>query len=98
MSQYVSNIDSVIDIPIMEKFSQASNIISRETQWRIFLACLVLCDLALTALAYRVAYWVRFEQFAQFFQEDARTDINYYRLLAAGLVASWLVLNALFGL
>ena len=98
MSQYVSNIDSVIDIPIMEKFSQASNIISRETQWRIFLACLVLCDLALTALAYRVAYWVRFEQFAQFFQEDARTDINYYRLLAAGLVTSWLVLNALFGL
>jgi exopolysaccharide biosynthesis polyprenyl glycosylphosphotransferase len=98
MSQYVSNVDRIMDIPLMENFSRATNIISREAQWRIFLVSLILCDLALTALAYRVAYWIRFEQFAQFFQEDALTDINYYRLLAVGLVATWLGLNALFGL
>jgi len=98
MSQYVSNIDRVMDIPLMDNISRASNIISREAQWRIFQVSLVLCDLALTALAYRVAYWIRFEQFVTLFQEDAPDDIKYYRLLAFGLVVSWLGLNALFGL
>jgi hypothetical protein len=72
--------------------------LSRENQWRIFKVSLLICDLILTALAYRVAYWIRFEQFSRFFQEDVRTDIHYYRLLALGLVVSWLVLNALYGL
>jgi exopolysaccharide biosynthesis polyprenyl glycosylphosphotransferase len=87
-----------MEIPLMDKFSRATNIISREAQWRILMVSLILCDLGLTALAYRVAYWIRFEQFTQFFQEGALTDINYYRLLTLRLVAAWIGLNALFGL
>ena len=98
MSQYVSNIDRIMEIPLMADFSRATHIISRKSQWRIYQLCLVLCDFLLTILAARLAYWVRFEQSISLFAEDATNDVSYYRLLAFWMVVIWLVLYALHGL
>jgi exopolysaccharide biosynthesis polyprenyl glycosylphosphotransferase len=98
MVQYVSNADRMIDVPQLERYSRASNIISREGQWRIYQACLVLCDLLLTILALRLAYWLRFELSISLFAEDAPSDVSYYRQLAIWLIGVWLVLYAFHGL
>lgn len=98
MGQYVSKLDRIIDFPIMNNISRTTNTISRGTQWRVYLMSLFLCDFLLTALAFRVAYWIRFEQFVSLFQIEAKDDISYYRLLSLGLILTWFIMNAFHGL
>ncbi len=98
MVQYVSNADRIMDVPQLEKYSRASNIISREGQWRIYQACLVLCDFLLIILALRLAYWLRFELSISLFAEDATKNASYYLLLTIWLIGMWLVLYTVHGL
>jgi exopolysaccharide biosynthesis polyprenyl glycosylphosphotransferase len=98
MGQYVSNLDSLMDVPHMDKLSQATNVISRASQWRIFTISLLFSDFVLTVLAFRLAYWIRFEKFVTLFMEDATSDISHYRLLALALFPLWLGLMAVHGL
>ena len=98
MGQYVAKLDRIIDSPIMNNISRATNTISRESQWRIYRMSLILCDILLTALAFRVAYWIRFEQFVGLFQIEGQDDISYYRLLSLGLILAWFIMNAFHGI
>jgi len=98
MGQYAANIEEGLDITLMTKFSQATDVISRESQWRIFQISLMISDVVLTVLAFRLAYWIRFEKFVDFFVENAATDITHYRLLTLGLFPLWLGLIASHGL
>jgi len=52
----------------------------------------------LLGLAFRVAYFIRFELALPIFQQDARPTMAYYQLLTVFLVGVWLTGFALAGL
>lgn len=98
MAQYAVDIEAGSDNTLITRCSQVTGVVSRETQWRILQVCLVIGDFLLIALAFRLAYWVRFEQFIKLFIDDAMTNVNHYLILTLTLFPIWLGLTALHGL
>jgi exopolysaccharide biosynthesis polyprenyl glycosylphosphotransferase len=72
--------------------------IPRVWQWRLFVICLILIDTLAVGLAFRIAYFLRFEISANIFQLDANPSPSFYQTLAFFLIPSWLALFAFFGL
>ena len=98
MGQYAAHIEEGLDTTLMTKISRASDMISRGSQWHVLQICLILSDFLLTVLAFRLAYWIRFEQPIGIFVEDASSDISHYQLLTLLLFPLWLGLIAFHGL
>lgn len=98
MSQFVTNVEEVMDTSLVFKISQASNTISRETQWLIFRIFLLISDVVMVGIAFRLAYWIRFEIPLGIFEDDAVTSIEYYQLLTFVLIPIWLILFSFHGL
>jgi len=98
MGQYAAHIEEGLDTTLMTKIFRASGLISRGSQWRFLQISLLLSDVLLTVLAFRLAYWIRFEQSIGVFVEDARSDISHYQLLTLLLFPLWLGLIAFHGL
>jgi len=98
MSQYVTNIEEMLDSSLAQKMSQASKAISRDTQWLIFRISLVISDALMVGIAFRLAYWIRFELPLGIFQEDAIISLRYYQLLAFVFLPLWLLLYSFHGL
>jgi exopolysaccharide biosynthesis polyprenyl glycosylphosphotransferase len=98
MGSYAVNIEEGRDAALLTKFSRATGVISRQSQWRIFLISLIISDFLMIAFAFRFAYWIRFEQFVHIFVEDAIISVTHYRLLTLLLFPIWLGLIAMDGL
>ena len=98
MGQYISNIDKAIDISLVHKITQVSNIVSRGTQWTIFRIVLIFSDILMIGAAFRLAYWIRFQLSLSFFEETSLTSLNYYELLATVFIPVWIMLFAFHSL
>lgn len=98
MGQYVSNIDKAIDISLVNKIAQVSGTISSQAQWNILRIVLIVSDTVMIGLAFRLAYWIRFELSLNLFEEDVFTNITYYQLLTFIFVPAWLILFGFHGL
>jgi len=72
--------------------------LSRQLQWSVFLSSLLVVYALLLGLAFRVAYFIRFELALPIFRQDARPTLAYYQLLTLFLVGIWLASFALSGL
>lgn len=72
--------------------------LSRPAQWRAFVMTLVVFDLLLTGLAFRLAYLVRFHLGLPFFQLDVTPSFSLYRAFALGLAVLWVAIFAANGL
>src|SRR5690606_9786390 len=72
--------------------------LSRPAQWRAFIVTLIVSDLLLTGLAFRVAYLVRFHLGLPFFQLDVTPSFPLYRAFALGLAVVWVAIFAANGL
>ncbi len=59
---------------------------------------LILNDVALSAVAFHFAYWVRFNVALPVFRLDVTPELPFYRDLSFTLVAVWVVIFALHGL
>lgn len=66
--------------------------------WACYLACLVLSDLFMSLLAFRLAYFIRFRWGLQIFRQNAWDSLPYYSGLGATLVLVWLIIFASVGL
>jgi exopolysaccharide biosynthesis polyprenyl glycosylphosphotransferase len=80
------------------KIYQASRSIPRHIQWMLFTGALIASDLLMLALAFRAAFWIRFELSFAFFQLDIVPSITYYRGLVLVLIPFWLIIFAVMGL
>lgn len=80
------------------KIYQASRSIPRHIQWMLFTVSLIASDLLMLGLAFRAAYWVRFELSIAFFQLEIIPSIAYYRGLVLVLIPFWLTIFAVMGL
>jgi exopolysaccharide biosynthesis polyprenyl glycosylphosphotransferase len=71
---------------------------ARDREWRILTAVLILNDLLMAGLAFRVAYWLRFELGAPVFEQNALASKDYYETIVLILTPIWLVIFAAVGL
>lgn len=98
MSQFATNVEEVADTTLVFKISQASNTISRETQWLIYRIILLITDGLMIGIAFRLAYWVRFELSFGIFNDGALISVQYYQILTLIFIPLWFLLYSIHGL
>lgn len=67
-------------------------------QWRLFTLALVIIDVIMIGIAFRLAYIVRFEMNLQIFVQDVTFSYAYYQRLVLALIPVWLLIFSLTGL
>jgi exopolysaccharide biosynthesis polyprenyl glycosylphosphotransferase len=85
-------------IPLTLKITQATRNIPRHWQWRMYRISTVINDFVMIGLAFRLAYFIRFDLGLSVFQEDVLSSINFYRLLVFILIPIWILVFASVGL
>ncbi|HEX6305223.1 MAG TPA: sugar transferase [Anaerolineales bacterium] len=93
-----SKTNLLIDTGISTKIHRSSRRVSRATQWRLFSLGLVLSDVIAVGLAFRVAYFFRFELSLGIFYLDVTPPFDFYQRLVLLLIPLWLIIFALTGL
>ncbi len=68
------------------------------TQWRALKLALVGCDAAMLGVAFRIAFWIRFELSLPFFKIQVTPSFHRYQLLVLVSIPAWLLVFAIFGL
>jgi exopolysaccharide biosynthesis polyprenyl glycosylphosphotransferase len=86
------------DLAFMSRIERATKSIPAPVQWRLLTLALVLNDLLMTGLAFRVAYFLRFDLSFPFFRHDAIPSLLFYRRLVLVLIPVWLLIFVLIGL
>ena len=72
--------------PSVRALSQAA----RRAQWVLFVAALIIVDIAMIAAAFRAAHYVRFGLGLGFFQTELGQNNPFYEKLIGGLALVWL--------
>jgi exopolysaccharide biosynthesis polyprenyl glycosylphosphotransferase len=80
------------------KIYQASRSIPRYLQWQLFTLALIITDLTMLSLAFRGAYFIRFEMALPIFQLEITPSMEYYRRLVLIILPVWLTIFAIMGL
>lgn len=90
--------DSMNVISLDKKIVRVNALVPRHAQWLGYKILLVLMDILMTNLAFRLAYYIRFETNWSIFQASATVSFDYYRTLV--LIASilWLLIFLVNGL
>jgi exopolysaccharide biosynthesis polyprenyl glycosylphosphotransferase len=81
-----------------KKINDANSIISPHLQWRLYITGLITSDVVTTFAAFWLAYYLRFEWFAQPFDQNAVVSFENYRFLLYTLPFLWLAIFAVNGL
>jgi exopolysaccharide biosynthesis polyprenyl glycosylphosphotransferase len=85
-------------ISLGKKIVRVNSVLPRKMQWLIYRSALVVSDIFMTGLAFRLAYFFRFEASFSFFVQDAVVSVTYYQTLVALASFLWLLIFALNGL
>lgn len=78
--------------------SPLSSVISRQRQWQLFLLALIVSDIFMTGVAFRLAYAIRFNLSLPIFQVGANSSFPYYQSLSLFLVPIWAGIFIIHGL
>lgn len=81
-----------------KKIGRVNSVISRQMQWVAYKIGLVASDIIMTGLAFRLAYFIRFEMSFKFFDESGVVSVEHYQSLVALSSFLWLVIFAANGL
>lgn len=67
-------------------------------EWILLIGSLILSDAIAVGLAFRTAYWLRFQSGLELFEEQALTSILYYQRLVLILTPLWILIFFVSGL
>lgn len=70
----------------------------RRAEWHLFLLALSINDVLMVGLAFRVAYWIRFELSLPLFEATALASKGFYEQLVTAIIPLWLLIFAASGL
>jgi exopolysaccharide biosynthesis polyprenyl glycosylphosphotransferase len=87
-----------LETPLRAKSNQASRVLPRRLQWRLFTIALVVSDVVMASIAFRLAYYVRFQLSLGIFYQNLKADIQFYQQVVIILIPIWLVIFYLLGL
>jgi FlaA1/EpsC-like NDP-sugar epimerase len=85
-------------IAVSKKIKSANSFLSRGTQWKLYVAGLILSDAVMTFLAFLVAYSFRFELFVEHFDPNGAVSFENYQILIYFVPVLWLFIFAMNGL
>jgi exopolysaccharide biosynthesis polyprenyl glycosylphosphotransferase len=85
-------------VALGKKIGKVNAVLPRHMQWVIYKCALVISDVLMTGLAFRLAYFFRFETPFQFFAEDALISVEHYRTLVILASFLWILIYWLNGL
>jgi exopolysaccharide biosynthesis polyprenyl glycosylphosphotransferase len=77
---------------------RASKRLPRHLQWRFLQLGLIINDLLMIGMAFRAAYFIRFELSLEVFRYDALKSIDYYQQLTLLLIPSLIIIYLIAGL
>jgi exopolysaccharide biosynthesis polyprenyl glycosylphosphotransferase len=90
--------ESLNIVSIGKKIVKVNSVLPRHMQWAIYKIALVVSDILMTGLAFRLAYFFRFEAPFEFFVQDALTSIEHYRTLVILASLLWILIFWMNGL
>jgi exopolysaccharide biosynthesis polyprenyl glycosylphosphotransferase len=89
--------NSALQGSLRRKIYQDANSLGRRLQWFFLIISLTISDLLMVGLAFRAAYFVRFELSISLFQM-VNPSVDYYQGLVFIIIPLWLAIFALIGL
>jgi exopolysaccharide biosynthesis polyprenyl glycosylphosphotransferase len=98
MATTPSGANMFLETPLRAKINQATSSVPRHLQWRLFTASLVVSDIVMAGLAFRLAFYMRFELSLFFFYQNIRPHYSFYERLVLFLIPAWLVIFLVLGL
>ena len=90
--------ESIKVLSLEKKIGRVNALIPRQAQWLGYKVLLVLMDILMTNLAFRLAYYIRFETNLSIFEESAVVSFDYYRTLVLISSFLWLLIFWMNGL
>ena len=93
-----TEIEKFPPIAVSKKIKSANSFLSRSTQWKLYIAGLIISDALMTFLAFLVAYSFRFELFAEHFNQTTAAAFENYQVLIYVVPVVWLFIFAINGL
>ena len=81
-----------VETPLKAKIRKASASVPRHMQWRLYIASLVLVDILMLGVAFRLAYYLRFEISFRFFFQNLDPNLVFYQNVATFLIPILLVI------
>ncbi len=80
------------DSQLTVKIRQAARTISPAWQWRLFTLSLLINDLVMVGIAFRVAYYIRFEADISLFRATVYPVFDFYQSLVLILIPVWIII------
>jgi exopolysaccharide biosynthesis polyprenyl glycosylphosphotransferase len=77
---------------------RASKRLPKHLQWRFLQLGLIINDLLMIGIAFRAAYFIRFELSLEVFRNDALTSVDYYQQITLLLIPSLVIIFLIAGL
>ena len=87
-----------VETPLKAKIRKASASVPRHMQWRLYIASLVLVDILMLGVAFRLAYYLRFEMPFRLFFQNVEPNLVFYQNVATFLIPILLVIFLVLGL
>ena len=97
MESLWENSNSALQRTLKKKIYLEANSVGRRFQWPLLIISLIVVDLLMVGLAFRAAYFVRFELSISVFQM-VNPSVDYYQGLVFIIIPLWLAIFALVGL
>ncbi len=83
---------------LQSNVNRVTSLFGHSFQWVVFVVSLVVLDFLAVGLAFRLAYFIRFEAGIGIFKLDVVPSMEYYTNIVYILIPGWLVLHAFMGL
>ncbi len=93
-----SSVNAIVEASLRPQIYPAASSTSRILQWSLLTITLILSDALMIAIAFRAAYFFRFETSIAIFHLEVTPSISHYRQLIIILIPVWLLLFMTSGL
>ncbi len=92
------SVQLIAETQLKAKIRKASESVPRQIQWRLYFVGLVIMDIIMLGLAFRLAYFIRFQSFFSFFFHKLTPDIGFYQNVVIFLTPKLLIIFLILGL
>lgn len=98
MDSSATRLNSLIDASLQNKIQRVSRSIPLPAQWRLLKLVLIFNDMIMAGIAFRLAYFIRFELDLPFFYLESNPEVAFYQRVVLVLIPLWLMIFAAGGL
>lgn len=98
MESLSSKPNLILEDVFKSEILRVSKRLPKHLQWRLLQLGLIINDLLMIGVAFRAAYFIRFELSLEVFRDDALTSMDYYQQLTLLLIPSLIIIYLIAGL